>query len=765
MKTTSLRRNFAVLSILIILGAFLTSGQVTAAISDDALLNALPKDCIFCLRINKFNESLGKLDQYMAGAIPSPVGLGMLVNLQLVAITGDPMMSGINVGGDFALFAIPPQADQATPSAGMLIPVKNYSEFVKTNSNCSSIEGGLTLLSSADSPIGNILLAPVGNTYALAVPEMDTAAMGYLQKALSNTAKMSQRLSAAQVKEATSAPAWVFVNLSDLYDKYSQQALAMMEMAKMEIPENTGTAELIDFELKLLTEMFTSFIGEADSITMALRPEPTLLSLDTALRAKDGSSFADMLVSDGNAADYTLAGYLDNSNAINGMMKMNQTFIKQFYDKMFDIMATSSGDSDLKDKTDKMKAVMHQSLEAMGDEVSFSYSYASGQPPFLMQEVVTVDDSAAMKALMNDSLTMANDLYKSMGIPASLSYEPGVSDYKGVSIDAVKISVEETNDPDNPIQQQIEQMYGGGFMYHIAQTPNRMYIVLGPDSEEKLKSLIDQSTANPAPEDITTAMNALENTPYTDFVLSVNIIKLIQGVGGMIQTLGAEAPVEAGIIGSLTQDLDIESQSTLVIGGDITNGQMAVRVALPKQHLIEIIATALQLQQKLMAATQASMDNFDNMEMVTPLEETPEVDLTAWIGKPAPELRLVDLEGNVNRVSRLKGKKVLLDFWGTWSPPCEKTIPELVQLRTDTNTSELVIFGLSDEPVDRLNEFAKEQKMNYPVVAYNESLPEPYGEVTVLPTLFLIDSKGIIRNVLYNYHPIDELKSLLDELE
>ena len=126
---------------------------------------------------------------------------------------------------------------------------------------------------------------------------------------------------------------------------------------------------------------------------------------------------------------------------------------------------------------------------------------------------------------------------------------------------------------------------------------------------------------------------------------------------------------------------------------------------------------------------------------------------------------MVDLDGKIHRVSRLKGKKVILDFWATWCPPCKKAIPDLIKL-ADSNGSDLVILGLSNEPADKLAPFVKETKMNYPVITYNDKdVPAPYSKVTAIPTLFLIDSEGIIQDVITGYHEPEDLQSRLKEIK
>ncbi|MHC5137791.1 MAG: hypothetical protein ACYSN7_04475, partial [Planctomycetota bacterium] len=395
--------------------------------NDDALLNMLPEDCMFCVRINNFNGSLGKLDQYLAGASPVPVSLAMLANLQLGAIIGDPMLTGIDQGGDFALFAIPAQADGTEPIMGILIPVTDYKTFVETNPNCKEGESGIAALLAPNSPAGGFALAEVANgKYAIVVSESEKATLPSLKEAINKKQKsLAQKVAVAQAKDAATAPMWVYVNVAGLYDKYSKDALGMLEMAQTEMGKaGGGMEEMMGFVFKMYSAMLTKFLGEADSASIALTPEPTILSIDLALQAKEGSELAKMLVSDTKPTGYTLTNYLDNRDAVNALIKMDGSFMQGFYDKLFDIMEAATDDPTAKEQTAKMKDLTQKMFAAMGDEVSVSYSYTAGTPPFKLQEVIEVKDSAAMKALMTESMDYANSLYKTMGIPAELKYEP-----------------------------------------------------------------------------------------------------------------------------------------------------------------------------------------------------------------------------------------------------------------------------------------------------------------------------------------------------
>jgi hypothetical protein len=86
------------------------------------------------------------------------------------------------------------------------------------------------------------------------------------------------------------------------------------------------------------------------------------------------------------------------------------------------------------------------------------------------------------------------------------------------------------------MQQEIEKMYGDGLKYYMAQTPDKFYMVMGPDSEQALKTLIDQPASAAASGDIKIAMDTLQNTPYNDFVCSINVIKLVKAGHGTSRT-------------------------------------------------------------------------------------------------------------------------------------------------------------------------------------------------------------------------------------
>lgn len=129
----------------------------------------------------------------------------------------------------------------------------------------------------------------------------------------------------------------------------------------------------------------------------------------------------------------------------------------------------------------------------------------------------------------------------------------------------------------------------------------------------------------------------------------------------------------------------------------------------------------------------------------------------AWQGVAAPDITITTLDGSTIKLSDLKGKRVVLDFWATWCPPCVKEIPHFIKLRSEVSTNELVIIGLSEEERSVLEPFIKKRGINYPI-ASTKDLPSPYSDVTGIPTTFFIDRKGIIQSVLVGYHDFEDLR-------
>jgi thiol-disulfide isomerase/thioredoxin len=107
---------------------------------------------------------------------------------------------------------------------------------------------------------------------------------------------------------------------------------------------------------------------------------------------------------------------------------------------------------------------------------------------------------------------------------------------------------------------------------------------------------------------------------------------------------------------------------------------------------------------------------------------------------PVPEMTLQDLDGRTISTRDWKGKVILVNFWATWCPPCREEIPAFVAMQ-EKYKDELLIVGVSmDEgSLDDVRQFAREHKMNYPIVMQTAELHKSFPGVFALPTTFVVD--------------------------
>ncbi len=135
---------------------------------------------------------------------------------------------------------------------------------------------------------------------------------------------------------------------------------------------------------------------------------------------------------------------------------------------------------------------------------------------------------------------------------------------------------------------------------------------------------------------------------------------------------------------------------------------------------------------------------------------------------PAPAWKLRDISGKEITSDDFKGKVIVLDFWATWCPPCRGEIPGYVDLYRKYGKDRLAIIGVSvDEGGPKVVEaFAKKFAINYPIVMADDAVQSAYGGLEAIPTTFLIDRNGQIRDKKVGADPTEEyekkIKALLD---
>lgn len=115
-------------------------------------------------------------------------------------------------------------------------------------------------------------------------------------------------------------------------------------------------------------------------------------------------------------------------------------------------------------------------------------------------------------------------------------------------------------------------------------------------------------------------------------------------------------------------------------------------------------------------------------------------------GQPAPEFMLDTLDGKKLKLSDLRGKAVLLNFWATWCAPCTTEMPWFVELQNRYAVQGLQVVGINMDDGDKneVIKFANKIGVNYPILMGKDTVANQYGGVQFLPTTFYIDRNGKI---------------------
>jgi thiol-disulfide isomerase/thioredoxin len=119
-------------------------------------------------------------------------------------------------------------------------------------------------------------------------------------------------------------------------------------------------------------------------------------------------------------------------------------------------------------------------------------------------------------------------------------------------------------------------------------------------------------------------------------------------------------------------------------------------------------------------------------------------------GKPAPDFALKTAAGPSVKLSGLRGKVVVLDFWATWCPPCRKSLPHLQKLSADAarEGKGLAVLGVNEqETADRINDFMKQNQYTFVVPMDSDGAVSNDYLVQGIPTTVIVGRNGVIRDV------------------
>ncbi|MGM9985984.1 MAG: thiol-disulfide oxidoreductase ResA [Bacillaceae bacterium] len=133
-------------------------------------------------------------------------------------------------------------------------------------------------------------------------------------------------------------------------------------------------------------------------------------------------------------------------------------------------------------------------------------------------------------------------------------------------------------------------------------------------------------------------------------------------------------------------------------------------------------------------------------------------------GKQAIDFSIVDLNGQEHQISSLKGKGVMLNFFGTWCKPCEKEMPLMNKLYQTYKDKGIEILAIDNDEADLVVEtYVARMGLTFPVAI--DQTGEAFSKYNIgpLPTSIFINKDGVVVDIVTGELTEELLTSLLDK--
>jgi hypothetical protein len=550
------------------------------------------------VRINNPDAAMGQVDLFLTGLLP--MGVSMMAKAQLAQVLGSPQAAGMNMAGTFVVFGPLPGGDAPDPTRiGLLIPVGDYQQFVSGNANVSEPD---TLGISKIGPAGNqMLVATQAGQYALASTPGNEQALADAAKSLSGAASgLAGSLGATELKRAQTAPAWAYANVQLAGQMFGPMIQGKIQEAKQGFKEMQGQGAPpmmgnMDSIMDMYAGLLDTLMKETKFISLTLEPSASTIRAALVAAAVPGTDMAKMFTP-GAAAQTNgkYVGYLQDGAMMNLAIRADQSAMHEFGMRYFELISALGGEAASKEEMQKLTAAATNMMDAMGGPVAFSMSVEpKAKPPFAMKYVMAVKDQKKFY----DSMEKVTELmttgalasfYKQMGMDMSYEMTRKTDTYKDVAIDSIKFGMKAA-DTQSAEGQMITNMYGEGFDGRLALVDGVCVQAVGGDPDKGIRELIDQVKADgpqQVPSEVQTAMQLIPGADKADFFATYNYLRLLQMVTAMMPM-----PIPSA---------DMPTQSNVAMAGTVGDNSLKVEIAVPKQHVLEVMMVFMQMQQQKM---------------------------------------------------------------------------------------------------------------------------------------------------------------------
>lgn len=137
-------------------------------------------------------------------------------------------------------------------------------------------------------------------------------------------------------------------------------------------------------------------------------------------------------------------------------------------------------------------------------------------------------------------------------------------------------------------------------------------------------------------------------------------------------------------------------------------------------------------------------------------------------GNRVPNFQLKTLDGKDVQLSDMKGKKVILNFWATWCPPCKAEMPHMQEFYKEQKGKNVEILAINLTTAEKdpkgIERFVKDYGLTFPILLDSTGEIGDAFQAFTIPTSYLIDTNGIIHKRIVGPMDKDMMTGLINSM-
>jgi peroxiredoxin len=150
------------------------------------------------------------------------------------------------------------------------------------------------------------------------------------------------------------------------------------------------------------------------------------------------------------------------------------------------------------------------------------------------------------------------------------------------------------------------------------------------------------------------------------------------------------------------------------------------------------------------------------------LNDIPEEEIGLEEGDYAPDFTLEALDGETVSLSDFRGeKKVMVNFWATWCPPCRAEMPDMQRVYEDRDDVEILAVNLTDTEaaLSRVESFRDERSLTFPILLDEQTDTADLYNIQPVPTTYMVDTEGRIAHASFGPMNEEMIARIFDTME